>query len=453
MKLLRQIGIFVVATLCISSLTYGKTLESLTVQNVMLIPLRVVSEELNAKVDFDKSTQKISVNYGDKAIILTPGSVKASVNDESRVLDVAPRMVGGTTYVPLRFIGEALGAKVDYKPGSVTIELGDTKEEWTLKKSSSSKQSFKSETKSVLGKQVKCITIDLQNVTPSIQLSGGKINQVSDLKTFGKQGQVAINGTYFAAYNGDTPYPDGTLVKEGNPVHITDIGCTIGFTSDEQVLIDFVKTRVQGYVNDAPRWVSYRMNRPTKDASATVIYTPQYGNTISLEPDYTGVVCSKGKVIKKVTGLASIPQDGFVLVMQSGRASGFNVGDEVRYEVTFEPRYTNHEVWENVENALSAGPSLLINGQKTGDPKDEGFTEAKILTQVASRSFIGITKDQKVMIGTVSASINEMKEIVKGLGLQSAMCLDGGASSGLYYKGEYLTTPGRKISNSIVFKE
>ena len=139
--------------------------------------------------------------------------------------------------------------------------------------------------------------------------------------------------------------------------------------------------------------------------------------------------------------------------MREDRANSFNIGDAIRYEVTFEPSHTSEDEWNKVQNALSAGPSLLINGNSTPAPKEEGFTEAKILTQVASRSFIGTTADGKVIVGTTSASISELKEIAKALGLQNAMCLDGGASSGLYYNGTYQTSPGRKVNNSIVFTQ
>ncbi|MBP3887451.1 MAG: phosphodiester glycosidase family protein, partial [Cellulosilyticum sp.] len=94
---------------------------------------------------------------------------------------------------------------------------------------------------------------------------------------------------------------------------------------------------------------------------------------------------------------------------------------------------------------------LRINGQATGDPKNESFTEAKILTQVAQRSFIGVDAQGYVTIGTTSASVAQLKNIVSEMGLVSAMCLDGGASSGLYYNGSYITNPGRNISNSINF--
>ncbi|WP_233432483.1 MULTISPECIES: phosphodiester glycosidase family protein [Thermoanaerobacterium] len=40
---------------------------------------------------------------------------------------------------------------------------------------------------------------------------------------------------------------------------------------------------------------------------------------------------------------------------------------------------------------------------------------------------------------------------MKDLGAYDAMNLDGGASSGIYFKGEYLTKPGRDLSNALIF--
>ena len=42
------------------------------------------------------------------------GSTQASVNGQRQYLDVAPFIVGATTYVPLRFIAQSLGANVGY---------------------------------------------------------------------------------------------------------------------------------------------------------------------------------------------------------------------------------------------------------------------------------------------------------------------------------------------------
>jgi len=44
----------------------------------------------------------------------------------------------------------------------------------------------------------------------------------------------------------------------------------------------------------------------------------------------------------------------------------------------------------------------------------------------------------------------EIKEVSSTPITQSV--LDGGASSGLYYKGQMITTPGRELSNALIVK-
>jgi len=107
----------------------------------------------------------------------------------------------------------------------------------------------------------------------------------------------------------------------------------------------------------------------------------------------------------------------------------------------------------HMEGALQAGPRLLTDGKVTLDVKKEGFKDPKILTGGGARSALGITKDHKlILLTTGGATIPQLAEIMKQAGAYQAMNLDGGASSGLYYNGSYLTTPGRQISNAIVVK-
>ncbi|MBK1678671.1 copper amine oxidase, partial [Rhodospirillum rubrum] len=106
-----------------------------------------------------------------------------------------------------------------------------------------------------------------------------------------------------------------------------------------------------------------------------------------------------------------------------------------------------------MDGALQAGPRLLTDGKVTLDVKKEGFKDPKILTGGGARSALGITKDHKlILLTTGGATIPQLAEIMKQAGAYQAMNLDGGASSGLYYNGSYLTTPGRQISNAIVVK-
>lgn len=105
----------------------------------------------------------------------------------------------------------------------------------------------------------------------------------------------------------------------------------------------------------------------------------------------------------------------------------------------------------SMEGALQAGPRLVTNGKVSIDVTKEGFKDPKILTGGGARSALGITKDHKlILLTTGGATIPQLAEIMKQAGAYQAMNLDGGASSGLYYNGKYLTTPGRQISNAII---
>ena len=455
MKLHKKMGLIIIAYGVLVSSLNAKTLNSVTQNNTTLVPLRTIGEELGATINFDPLTQKITIHYKEQEVGLKLKDKKGMINNEMHTLQVAPQSIDGTTYVPIRFIGEALGATVDYKNGVLSMTSDDFSKQWQLETTNKVNQSvpFKNTSTTVRGKRVTALAINMNDpkVKVKIATAGKKVTKAASIKSMAEGAKASINGTYFAAYNGDVPLPDGTIVSNGKVLHITDIGSTIGFTKDNKVLIDFVQTRVQGYVNDEETWSSYRVNRPTPDTSTTVIYTPEYEGNIPLPEGWSAVVCIDGKVAKIVTQTRTVPEKGFILTMVTERSGRFKVGDHVSYKTHYTPGNTAEEDWEEVVYALSAGPSLMINGALTGDPAKESFTEAKILNQVAQRSFIGTTKNNELVIGTVSASVSELKNIVKEMGLVSAMCLDGGASSGLYYNGSYLTSPGRNVSNSINF--
>lgn len=126
-----------------------------------------------------------------------------------------------------------------------------------------------------------------------------------------------------------------------------------------------------------------------------------------------------------------------------------NLLSNVIHEAEFKEKFEAGQI----EGALQAGPRLIVNGKVQLDVKNEGFKDPKILTGGGNRSALGITKDHKLILMTTGgATIPQLAEIMKQAGAYQAMNLDGGASSGLYYNGKYLTTPGRKISNALVIK-
>lgn len=81
-----------------------------------LVPLRFISEGFGAKVDYNTTTQSIIIEHNDKAISLKLGNKKILIDGQTKSMDVVPRIQNKVTYIPLREIGEALNKKVVYLP-------------------------------------------------------------------------------------------------------------------------------------------------------------------------------------------------------------------------------------------------------------------------------------------------------------------------------------------------
>lgn len=87
----------------------------------LLVPLRAIFEALGATVDFSGGT--VRAQRGPTLLQLQIGSTQASVNGQNRVLDVPAQAIFGRTFVPLRFVGEALGAGVNFNTATQTVTI------------------------------------------------------------------------------------------------------------------------------------------------------------------------------------------------------------------------------------------------------------------------------------------------------------------------------------------
>ena len=87
----------------------------------VLVPLRGVFERLGAFVQWDPASNTVIAARGDTQVRLTIGSRQAFVNQRVVFLDVPALIVQGRTLVPLRFVSEAMGARVDWDAATRTV--------------------------------------------------------------------------------------------------------------------------------------------------------------------------------------------------------------------------------------------------------------------------------------------------------------------------------------------
>jgi len=90
-----------------------------------LVPVRFISEAMGADVGWDPETRQAIITDEKKQIVLTIGSKDVLVNGEKQTIDCAAIIHSNRTFVPLRFVSETLEAQVNYN--NETREITITK--------------------------------------------------------------------------------------------------------------------------------------------------------------------------------------------------------------------------------------------------------------------------------------------------------------------------------------
>ncbi len=92
-----------------------------------MIPVRFVTEALGAKVSWDGPNQTAVIEKDGTTVKIKIGSTDLTIIKSGKTntvkMDTAAVVKDGRTYVPIRFVAEALGAKVDYSGTYYTVGI------------------------------------------------------------------------------------------------------------------------------------------------------------------------------------------------------------------------------------------------------------------------------------------------------------------------------------------
>lgn len=96
----------------------------------MLVPIRVISEELGANVTWDGVNQSVFIEKGNRSILLRIDKnlieYKVDGNDSYGLSDVPPTIVSERTLVPVRLISNALGVGVHWNENTRTVTVNSS---------------------------------------------------------------------------------------------------------------------------------------------------------------------------------------------------------------------------------------------------------------------------------------------------------------------------------------
>lgn len=98
----------------ISGTTFQLPAAPVIEKEITMVPLRFIAEGLKTEVKWDQAAKKIFIIAPGKEIQLEVGKNEAVINGTPQPLVSPPVLIENSSFVPLRFISEALGAQVTY---------------------------------------------------------------------------------------------------------------------------------------------------------------------------------------------------------------------------------------------------------------------------------------------------------------------------------------------------
>ena len=78
------------------------------------LPVRAMGESLGAQVSWDEVTRTVTLKRGTDQVELVIGDYNIKINGSYKTMEVAPEIVGGRTMLPARYVTEAFGALISW---------------------------------------------------------------------------------------------------------------------------------------------------------------------------------------------------------------------------------------------------------------------------------------------------------------------------------------------------
>ncbi|HYE80925.1 MAG TPA: copper amine oxidase N-terminal domain-containing protein [Clostridia bacterium] len=92
----------------------GRGTAPITISGRTMVPIRAVVEAMGGQVEWEGSTQKVTLKARGNTVEMWMGKTDIKINGAAKKMDVAPASRNGRTFVPVRFAAENLNCKVDW---------------------------------------------------------------------------------------------------------------------------------------------------------------------------------------------------------------------------------------------------------------------------------------------------------------------------------------------------
>ena len=265
---------------------------------------------------------------------------------------------------------------------------------------------------------------------PAIEAIAGMASRVSALGL--------INAGY---YDPAVNSPIGFLMDQGQVLSLPTLGRPVFYmTSDNHYGIARISPSLFIKLNDVTAEIR---GVNTHYKGETLLYTDVYSSKIAYHDTHEYITIIDDMV--KSIGYKEYVDQG-EMVLAFSRESGGLFGSVVRgHEAVLE---FVSSVPKELMLAVEGGPLIINRGLPVSTHERNQYSSSIISTR-APRTLVGITRGGNVMFITIDGyqqsssglTFDEMLEFFRDKGFYSLMCLDGGRSSALIFKGSVMSSP------------
>jgi hypothetical protein len=88
-----------------------------------LLPIRPVVEAFGGTIEWKAAEKKIIISLGTTKVEMIINNKNVIVNNKAKKIDVPPQILNGSTFVPVRFVSENAGLKVNWESSTKTVTI------------------------------------------------------------------------------------------------------------------------------------------------------------------------------------------------------------------------------------------------------------------------------------------------------------------------------------------
>ncbi len=243
------------------------------------------------------------------------------------------------------------------------------------------------------------------------------------------------------------------IIGEYNPTHIRQQALKFTKREDESLkLVNITGGRFKGYLLEIPD--------PSRVKTATARDIQEIGDTVStiaLNNNAIAAINAGGFYDPEGTGTGRLPygviiRDGKLLVGADIKDS-IDVVGMTKSGMLVAGNHTIEEMRKlNIAEGVTFGPPLILNGKKLITQGDGGWG-------IAPRTAIGQRKDGSILFlvidgrqpgYSIGATLLDVQNILFEQGAFTAVNLDGGSSTTLFYNGKVVNKPADMLGERMV---